>query len=103
MSAQEGPACVPLECQNNKDAKILSTGMQSMMEAFVQNVVKGTRAEEKLKDVRVNVEIDCSMHGGPEKGAGGDRKITVDDDYVSDAQPLPRSARVPGTHRTYKS
>merc|ERR1719191_345706 len=36
MTAQEGPACVPLECQNSADAKILGKGIQSMMEAFVQ-------------------------------------------------------------------
>lgn len=72
----EGPMCMPKECQNGADLKIITAHIQDTLEAVFG---------EKMK---VTFEIDCSASGGADKGAGGDGEITVDDDYIHDAQPL---------------
>merc|ERR1719158_2153149 len=76
--------CLPEECHNKKDLKLIVKKLK--------DVLNKVMAKEGMK---VGLEIDCSASGGAEKGAGGDREITVDDDYITDAQPLPKHANVP--------
>ena len=69
--------CLPQECQGSGDLKAIATALEKMMSSF-------TRGEEKI-----TLELDCSAAGGAEKGAGGVGKVTVNDDYATDAEPLP--------------
>lgn len=86
----EGPMCLPKECMNSADQKVISAQMQKTMSKL-------------MKDAKITLELDCTAGGGADKGAGGDREITVDDDYVSDAQPLPSQGHPAARRTNYKS
>jgi len=75
----EGPMCLPKECQNKADVKTITRHMNK--------VFKEEFADKHEEIDSMTVEIACP--NGVDTGAGGDGEISVGDDYVSDAQPLP--------------
>lgn len=86
----EGPMCLPKECMNSADQKVISAQMQEKMSKL-------------MKDAKITLELDCTAAGGADKGAGGDREITVEDDYLHDAQPLPSQGHPAARRTNYKS
>lgn len=96
QSAQhsESPMCVPKECQNSADIKTIVTSMNKLMKKVVS---------DKDEDMdSITMEIDCSSSGGPDKGHGGDKEITPDDDFIHDAQPLPAQRHPAAPRTTYE-
>lgn len=104
VETSEGPACFPKECQNAKDTKIFVQNFQDKMKNALDTV--NASCQKHYKDTpekcpvqegyQIAVQMDCSASDGAAKSSGtsadGDRSISVDDDYIHDAQPLPRNA-----------
>merc|ERR1719265_2221731 len=81
----ESEMCLPKECQNSADIKAITTNMNKAFKA----------ASDKVDKIdSLTIEIDCSANGGADKGSGGDKEITVDDDFVRDSDKQ-ESVRMP--------
>ena len=73
------------------DLKIITADMQKQMTQLLGD------------DAKVTVELDCSAAGGADTGSGhGDKEITVTDDYVSDAERLPKQGHPVAKRTTYE-
>lgn len=83
--SEEGPVCLPKECMGPSDLNKISGSMQDMLQGYF-----GERAQ-------ILVELNCRHAGGSTQEAGKVKEvgktISVDEDYVNDAQPLSDSGR----------
>lgn len=104
VQIQEGPACFPKECQNSADTEMFVQKFQEAMKKALDTVHKSCQKHYPDEPERcpvqegydVHLQMDCSAAGGAQEGAGtsqsGESKISVDNDYVTDAEPLPSDA-----------
>merc|ERR1719473_584176 len=71
----EGASCLPSECVKNPDLQTFTTNHLELM--------------ERVFSITGEIETDCTRMGGDLANAGGDKEITVDDDFVKDSVKLP--------------